>query len=56
MSYICRRSVAKAGPAGAHRGGTSCITANIGTSRNAQSFVLTIEYQDFAAVFTGDAD
>jgi hypothetical protein len=35
---------------------TFVLTANTGTSRNAQSLVLMIEYQDFTAVFTGDAD
>jgi beta-lactamase superfamily II metal-dependent hydrolase len=32
------------------------LTANTGTSRNAQSLVLMIECQDFTALFTGDAD
>ena len=34
---------------------TFILTVNTGSSRNAQSLVL-IEYQDFTAVFTGDAE
>jgi beta-lactamase superfamily II metal-dependent hydrolase len=32
------------------------LTVNSGTSKNAQSLVLMLEYGDFTAVFTGDAE
>jgi competence protein ComEC len=35
---------------------TFVLTANTGTSKNAQSLVLMIEYEDFTVVFTGDAE
>jgi competence protein ComEC len=35
---------------------TFVLTVNTGSSRNAHSLVLMIEYQDFTAVFTGDAE
>ena len=35
---------------------TFVLTANTGSSNNAQSLVLMIEYEDFTAVFTGDAE
>jgi competence protein ComEC len=35
---------------------TFVLTVNVGTSKNAQSLVLMIEYQDFTIVSTGDAE
>jgi competence protein ComEC len=35
---------------------TYVLTVNTGASKNAQSLVLMIEYKDFTAVFTGDAE
>lgn len=32
------------------------LTVNAGESKNAQSLVLMIEYEDFVAIFTGDAE
>ena len=35
---------------------TFVLTANTGSSKNAQSLMLMIEYADFTAIFTGDAE
>jgi competence protein ComEC len=35
---------------------TFVLTANTGSSKNAQSLVLMVEYADFTAVFTGDSE
>jgi competence protein ComEC len=35
---------------------TFVLTANTGSAKNARSLVLMIEYEDFTAVFTGDAE
>ena len=35
---------------------TFVLTANTGTSKNAQSLVLMIEYEDFTVMFSGDAE
>lgn len=47
-------------PIGAHLGcglaNAYVLTVNSGTSKNAQSLVLMLEYGDFTAVFTGDAE
>lgn len=35
---------------------TFVLTANTGSRKNAQSLMLMIEYEDFTAIFTGDAE